>query len=122
MFAAPTMVKRLVGAAQARGETGEGLKTMIYGGGPMYLEDIKTALAVHGPALRPDLRPGRIADDHHRIVAGPARRGRSSALRRAAGVGGNGAERGGDCGSPTRTGGRARRASVGEIEVQGRRR
>jgi long-chain acyl-CoA synthetase len=48
MFAAPTMVKRLVGAAQARGETGEGLKTVIYGGGPMYLEDIKTALAVMG--------------------------------------------------------------------------
>jgi len=48
MFAAPTMVKRLVTAAQARGESGEGLKTIVYGGGPMYLEDIKTAIAVMG--------------------------------------------------------------------------
>jgi len=48
MFGAPTMVKRLVAAARARGETGEGLKTIVYGGGPMYLEDIKTAIAVMG--------------------------------------------------------------------------
>jgi len=48
MFAAPTMVKRLVAAARARGETGEGIKTIVYGGGPMYLEDIKEAMAVMG--------------------------------------------------------------------------
>ncbi|MGO4713959.1 AMP-binding protein [Bradyrhizobium sp. 2TAF24] len=48
MFAAPTMVKRLVAAARARGETGEGIKTVVYGGGPMYLEDIKEAMAVLG--------------------------------------------------------------------------
>lgn len=48
MFAAPTMVKRLVAAAQVRGETGEGIKTITYGGGPMYLADIKAAIAVMG--------------------------------------------------------------------------
>ncbi len=42
MFAAPTMVKRLVaGAAGARGI--ENLRTLVYGGGPMYLADIKAA-------------------------------------------------------------------------------
>ncbi|MDB5655939.1 MAG: AMP-dependent synthetase, partial [Tardiphaga sp.] len=48
MFAAPTMVRRLVDAARKRGETGEGIRTIIYGGGPMYLADIRDALAVMG--------------------------------------------------------------------------
>src|SRR5690606_24335999 len=48
MFAAPTMVRRLVDAAKARGESGEGIKTIVYGGGPMYLADIRDALAVMG--------------------------------------------------------------------------
>ena len=41
MFAAPTMVRRLVDAAKRRGENGEGLRTIIYGGGPMYSADIR---------------------------------------------------------------------------------
>ncbi|MGJ8570008.1 MAG: class I adenylate-forming enzyme family protein [Hoeflea sp.] len=49
MFAAPTMVKRLVAAAQAHGETGEGIRTIVYGGGPMYLADIVEAVDVLGP-------------------------------------------------------------------------
>ena len=49
MFAAPTMVKRLVEAAKARGECGEGIRTIVYGGGPMYLADIREALDVMGP-------------------------------------------------------------------------
>ncbi len=49
MFAAPTMVKRMVAAAQASGDSGEGIKTIIYGGGPMYVADIKAALEVFGP-------------------------------------------------------------------------
>lgn len=49
MFAAPTMVRRLVAAARARGLTGEGLRTIVYGGGPMYLADIIDAVAVMGP-------------------------------------------------------------------------
>jgi long-chain acyl-CoA synthetase len=48
MFAAPTMVKRMVDLAKARGETGDGVKTIVYGGGPMYLADIREALDVLG--------------------------------------------------------------------------
>ena len=48
MFAAPTMVRRLVDAAKRRGETGEGIRTIIYGGGPMYLADIRDAIATMG--------------------------------------------------------------------------
>ena len=49
MFAAPTMVKRLVSHARAAGETGEGIRTIVYGGGPMYLADIIEAVDVLGP-------------------------------------------------------------------------
>jgi acyl-CoA synthetase (AMP-forming)/AMP-acid ligase II len=48
MFAAPTMVRRLVDTAKKRGETGQGIRTIVYGGGPMYLADIREALAVMG--------------------------------------------------------------------------
>ncbi len=49
MFAAPTMVKRMVEQAKATGGRGEGLKTVVYGGGPMYTADIEEALQVMGP-------------------------------------------------------------------------
>jgi acyl-CoA synthetase (AMP-forming)/AMP-acid ligase II len=49
MFAAPTMVKRLVETARRTGETGEGIRTIVYGGGPMYVADIREALEVLGP-------------------------------------------------------------------------
>ncbi|WP_101674729.1 class I adenylate-forming enzyme family protein [Alloalcanivorax mobilis] len=49
MFAAPTMVKRLVAEARHRGEHGEGLKSIIYGGAPMYNADIREALDILGP-------------------------------------------------------------------------
>jgi long-chain acyl-CoA synthetase len=48
MFAAPTMVKRLVDHARAAGPALDGLKTVVYGGGPMYLADIQDAIAVMG--------------------------------------------------------------------------
>ena len=48
MFAAPTMVRRLVDAAMRRGETGDGIRTIIYGGAPMYLADIQDAIATMG--------------------------------------------------------------------------
>jgi long-chain acyl-CoA synthetase len=51
MFAAPTMVKRLVTHAQQQAPAIDGLKTIIYGGGPMYLQDIKQALDVLGERL-----------------------------------------------------------------------
>ncbi|MBR0707429.1 AMP-binding protein [Bradyrhizobium liaoningense] len=50
-FAAPTMVRRLTVAAEAAGATAPGLKTIIYGGGPMYVADCKAALGVFGPKL-----------------------------------------------------------------------
>jgi long-chain acyl-CoA synthetase len=49
MFAAPTVVKRLVDHAQAHGLDGTGFKTIVYGGAPMYAEDIRRALQVMGP-------------------------------------------------------------------------
>jgi len=48
-FAAPTMVKRLVDYAKASGTTAPGLKTVIYGGGPMYVADIIEAVDALGP-------------------------------------------------------------------------
>ena len=50
-FAAPTMVRRLTAAAEAAGASAPGLKTIIYGGGPMYVADCKAALAAFGPKL-----------------------------------------------------------------------
>lgn len=47
-FAAPTMVKRLVTHARASGFDGSGIRTIIYGGGPMYAADIDEALEVFG--------------------------------------------------------------------------
>jgi long-chain acyl-CoA synthetase len=48
MFAAPTMVKRLVDHARRAEPSLDGIKTIVYGGGPMYLADIQDALAVMG--------------------------------------------------------------------------
>jgi long-chain acyl-CoA synthetase len=48
MFAAPTMVKRLVDEARRGKPPLDGLKTIVYGGGPMYLADIRDALAAMG--------------------------------------------------------------------------
>ncbi len=50
-FAAPTMVMRLVDAYAAKGTSPEHLKTIIYGGGPMYVADSVRALEVLGPRL-----------------------------------------------------------------------
>ncbi|OWJ77879.1 class I adenylate-forming enzyme family protein [Haematobacter genomosp. 1] len=49
MFAAPTMIRRLIDRAKAAGRSGEGLRTIIYGGGPMYLADILEAVEMLGP-------------------------------------------------------------------------
>lgn len=48
MFAAPTIVRRLVDAAKSAAGTGEGLRTIVYGGGPMYEADILEAVSVMG--------------------------------------------------------------------------
>lgn len=49
MFMAPTMLRRLTDAAKARDARGQGIKTIIYGGGPMYRADIEEAVAWFGP-------------------------------------------------------------------------
>jgi long-chain acyl-CoA synthetase len=48
-FAAPTMVKRLAGSMA--GADLSNLKTIIYGGAPMYLADLEVALDRFGPRL-----------------------------------------------------------------------
>lgn len=48
MFAAPTMIKRLVEHAKSAGVGAHGLRTVVYGGGPMYLSDIVEAVEVLG--------------------------------------------------------------------------
>jgi len=48
-FAAPTMVRRLVDHVLHSGRKPDGLATITYGGGPMYLADIEQALRVIGP-------------------------------------------------------------------------
>jgi long-chain acyl-CoA synthetase len=49
MFAAPTLVKRLVAACRRRPQAADGIGRIVYGGGPMYLADLQEALAVIGP-------------------------------------------------------------------------
>ncbi|MEQ1515015.1 MAG: AMP-binding protein [Usitatibacteraceae bacterium] len=48
LFAAPTMVKRVVDHVADSGADPAGFKTLVYGGGPMYVEDIRRALDVMG--------------------------------------------------------------------------
>jgi long-chain acyl-CoA synthetase len=50
-FAAPTMVKRLTGDPAIAAADLSHLKTIVYGGAPMYLADLEDALAVFGPRL-----------------------------------------------------------------------
>ena len=47
-FAAPTMVHRLVAHLERTGGNGDGFKTIVYGGGPMYVEDLRRAMDVMG--------------------------------------------------------------------------
>ncbi|MBM6400819.1 AMP-binding protein [Phycicoccus sonneratiae] len=50
-FAAPIMVRRLAHDQALAGADLTGLKTIIYGGAPMYLADLEDALATFGPRL-----------------------------------------------------------------------
>ncbi|GLS16030.1 AMP-binding protein [Hydrogenophaga electricum] len=53
LFAAPTIVKRIVDEAEAQGlspgQCGHSFKTIVYGGAPMYAADIRRALRTMGP-------------------------------------------------------------------------
>lgn len=50
-FFAPTMVTRLINAPNIEQADLANLKTIVYGGAPMYLADVKRALDVLGPKL-----------------------------------------------------------------------
>lgn len=45
-FLAPTMVQRLIGTGRPRPRN---LRTVVYGGGPMYVDSLKKAMAEFGP-------------------------------------------------------------------------
>jgi long-chain acyl-CoA synthetase len=51
LFAAPTMVRRLAADRAVASADLSHLKTIIYGGAPMYLADLQDALGVFGPRL-----------------------------------------------------------------------
>jgi long-chain acyl-CoA synthetase len=51
MFAAPTMLTRLAHAPEMPGADLRHLKTIYYGGGPMYVADLERALGLFGPRL-----------------------------------------------------------------------
>ncbi|MEG1625881.1 class I adenylate-forming enzyme family protein [Pseudomonas sp.] len=51
LFAAPTMVKRMVEQARVLGYAGDGIKTIVYGGAPMYLADLQDAVDTFGARL-----------------------------------------------------------------------
>ena len=51
MFAAPTMVSRLINHPRAGDADTRGLKTIAYGGAPMYVSDLERALELFGPKL-----------------------------------------------------------------------
>jgi len=50
-FAAPTMVTRLLNSPAAGALEARRLRTIVYGGGPMYVADLERALALWGPRL-----------------------------------------------------------------------
>jgi long-chain acyl-CoA synthetase len=51
MFCAPTMVRRLIDHPEIRDAALANLKTIVYGGGPMYVADLKEALRLLGNKL-----------------------------------------------------------------------
>lgn len=50
-FCAPTMVTRLMNEPGVRSARLDSIKTLFYGGAPMYLENLKSALNVFGPRM-----------------------------------------------------------------------
>ena len=49
MFMAPTMLRRFTDRARARGDRADGIRTIVYAGGPMYNADIIDAVDWFGP-------------------------------------------------------------------------
>jgi acyl-CoA synthetase (AMP-forming)/AMP-acid ligase II len=51
LFAAPTMLTRLVNSPRTADLNIKNLRTIYYGGGPMYVADLERALEIFGPRL-----------------------------------------------------------------------
>lgn len=51
IFLAPTMLNRLIGHPACGGLSAHKVRTVIYGGAPMYWEDLRRALSCFGPRL-----------------------------------------------------------------------
>ncbi len=86
-FAAPTMVKRLADAAIQSGASSNGLRTIVYGGGPMYLADLERATQAFGHRLAQIYGQGEspmtitaLSRQHHADVAHPRHRERLSSV------------------------------------------
>ena len=102
-----------------RGENGEGIRTIVYGGGPMYLADIRDAIATMGQRFVQIYGQGESPMTHHRAEPRLASPHRTSALSRAAGVGRHGAKRDVRSASPTRDGKPLPAGETGEVEAKG---
>ncbi len=117
-FLAPTMLVRMIRAPGIAEADLENLKTVVYGGAPMYLEDVLRALDVLGPRLVQIYGQGEapmtitsLSREHHADSRHPRHRERLSSVGRAqAGVEVRVVdERGGDLGP----------GEAGEIAVRG---
>ncbi len=78
MFAAPTIVKRLTEHAMRHGANAPGLKTIVYGGGPMYVADLKLSLQTFGDKFVQIYGQGEspmtitvLARQYHQDIANP---------------------------------------------------
>ena len=115
LFAAPTMVKRLAEHPRPGSSDHPGLKTIVYGGGPMYLADLEQAHAVFGHRLAQIYGQGEspmcitaLDKARHADRAHPRYRERLASVgTRAAGGRGDGRGRR----RPAAAGGRARRGA-----------
>lgn len=89
MFAAPTMVKRLVEHPVAAGADTRNLKTVVYGGGPMYVADLKRAIETFGQVFVQIYGQGEspmtitcLTRDDHRNTAHPRHEARLASVGR----------------------------------------
>ena len=86
-FAAPTIVKRLADAALAAGAKAGGLRTIVYGGGPMYLADLDRATQAFGHRLAQIYGQGEspmtitaLSKPHHADASHPRHRERLASV------------------------------------------
>ena len=101
--------RRLVDAAEAAAPTARASRTIVYGGGPMYLADIGDAVAVMGPRFVQIYGQGESPDDDHRAwprCSSPTARIRASATASARSASRIAVSR---CALPTQKAGRCRR-------------